>query len=1552
MCFLVQPMLLMLLIVVAVGKLEALTLEGSSSSYAQFSKWYIDVNSSLELEFRTREQDGVLLYMDDGGYYDFMEIKLVSGQVRLRYNLGEGAETISLGRGLNNGHWHRVGIAMLGPRVTLAVDNLRKTVNTERSKDFQLGNFTINSFVYLGGLPPWYSSKLSSLALPSVVFEPRFRGEVRNVIYADSEDGTIRQQGMMAFKGVRQTSLDFCQYENPCKNKGVCISSDVGPVCECRNIDWEGQFCHIEKPPVSVTLTGRNYLGYDLAQIGGASQPIVAEKEHLHLEFRTSAMNGLLFYTGNGADMVVLYLKDGEIKLSLQLGSGQLKTGVSKVFFNDSAWHKVDITRRAEKVTLSVDDQYKERWTSPGTFNMLASSQVYVGGAPRDLQVRSHKKGAFIYQKMELPKNYVGCLRKVSFTADSIQMSILDMAREGNSLITSEGKLDFSCQNQLHMDTLAFQQDTTMENFYQRGAAGAISFTRPQAFLTLPTLEGQETGSLSVKIRTTEPNGVIFYNKGQNGHFFGMEMFSGHLYLHLDLGTGHVKIRVSQMRIDDGKWHNFHTERTKQYGKVTLDGQGNDFSLPGDADNLLLSHDLYLGGFPPNTGPHPPKMWSATMEMGFVGCVRDVVIDGSSVQLSDLALVQDLGSIVQGCQSQGSSCTKSPCQDGGHCVNGWNRYICDCSLTGNTGPTCARDAATLHFPGYRYMMVVADRQADIEADDITIRFRTLEPNGLLLAMRDDYSNERKKDFFEVTLNRGGLMLNIGMDGHETVMHIGSGLDDNRWHTMHLTRQGRLVVIKIDGRNQKTETLSSSTPILRRTKYHLAGFKPRSDDSSDYPNFSGSLQHVVINGQDFLEMEKNKILTKSENSVEFQKTVLKQTNDITFNSHHSYIGLPQLKAFYDLDIHFQFRTLEPSGLIMFNAGQKTDFLAIELVDGHIHLVFNLGKRTTELKDNYPSAVNNNQWHSVTITRPSTDRVTLSVDNFIAKTQTTGENDPLKLDGILFLGGARKGMFGHLPRGIISRVGYLGCLASLELAGQSIHPLEDAVVPSSEVSEGCQGVAFPQCTPETCANHGICRRIPDPLDPCDCDLTSFTGPKCVDESTSLEWLAKTGLVKYHFPPKSNPDTESDILSLGIITPQADAVVARVDSSSSNDYMELEIIGGNVVVVYNLGQQDIIARDLSSKINDGKYHVIRFTRNGVNATLQVDDNQINTVAPLGRQMSVFNSQSRLQIGGKWNQLLGRVEKPFMGVMAGMVFNKIRPLDLVRDRKSGTEMMGNVKIVDMIPYDYRERNLDMFEKMQRTQTSDVPSPGINDDIIVRLGQKCQTGRSVSAECFKYSGEGDELITPVYIAPTLPPYKERKEKWPVSCEDDEDCPDSESSGDHSWETTIAPKSSSTTNIPRKYFTSTMYHYRTHSPILEDDEDTYTPAGPGHPTYQPIPKVPRTPSGKSYENYDPKYNLYEDPEDYETESETPTLRVNYASSTSSTILVIGIILVVIIAIILIIVIVLKMRTKDDVNYKVEESKSFQTEEPSSVTNGFHPKQTKNNNNKPVKEWYV
>ena len=52
------------------------------------------------------------------------------------------------------------------------------------------------------------------------------------------------------------------------------------------------------KAPLSLHLSGGSYVGYDLSQIGGSNQPILADREHLHLEFRTAADSGLLFYTG------------------------------------------------------------------------------------------------------------------------------------------------------------------------------------------------------------------------------------------------------------------------------------------------------------------------------------------------------------------------------------------------------------------------------------------------------------------------------------------------------------------------------------------------------------------------------------------------------------------------------------------------------------------------------------------------------------------------------------------------------------------------------------------------------------------------------------------------------------------------------------------------------------------------------------------------------------------------------------------------------------------------------------------------------------------------------------------------------------------------------------------------------------------------------------------------------------------------------------------------------------------------------------------------------
>lgn len=48
-----------------------------------------------------------------------------------------------------------------------------------------------------------YSTKLALLALPSVIFEPRFRGAIRSLVYADQPGGATRRQEMKQPRDIK-----------------------------------------------------------------------------------------------------------------------------------------------------------------------------------------------------------------------------------------------------------------------------------------------------------------------------------------------------------------------------------------------------------------------------------------------------------------------------------------------------------------------------------------------------------------------------------------------------------------------------------------------------------------------------------------------------------------------------------------------------------------------------------------------------------------------------------------------------------------------------------------------------------------------------------------------------------------------------------------------------------------------------------------------------------------------------------------------------------------------------------------------------------------------------------------------------------------------------------------------------------------------------------------------------------------------------------------------------------------------------------------------------
>lgn len=57
------------------------------------------------------------------------------------------------------------------------------------------------------------------------------------------------------------------------------------------------------------------------------------------------------------------------------------------------------------------------------------------------------------------------------------------------------------------------------------------------------------------------------------------------------------------------------------------------------------------------------------------------------------------------------------------------------------------------------------------------------------------------------------------------------------------------------------------------------------------------------------------------------------------------------------------------------------------------------------------------------------------------------------------------------------------------------------------------------------------------------------------------------------------------------------------------------GKIGVKFNVGTDDISIEEINAIINDGKYHVVRFTRSGGNATLQVDNWPVIERYPAGK-------------------------------------------------------------------------------------------------------------------------------------------------------------------------------------------------------------------------------------------------------------------------------------------------------------------------------------------------
>ncbi|XP_076875165.1 neurexin-2-beta isoform X2 [Brachyhypopomus gauderio] len=1376
---------------------ETLEFGGAPGQWARYARWEAGSVGELSFSLKTNVSKALVLYLDDGGNCDFLELLVGGGHLQLRFAIhcAEPA-TVRMETVVNDDRWHMVLLTRNFRETVLMVDGETRAAEV-RSKRREMA---VVSDLFVGGIPP--DVRLSALTSSTVKYEPPFLGLIANLKVGELPPTLLNSQGI-------QSDLEYlCTNQSPCLNGGICLVQFGEVRCDCSQTRFRGKYCKEEQFSVEglahltlsnqgdtslvagkdesvATFKGNEFFCYDLSMT-----PIQSSTDEITLSFRTLQRNGLMLHTGKSADYVNLSLKSGAVWLVINLGSGAFEALVEPVNgkFNDNAWHDVKVTRNLRQhsgighamVTISVDGILTTTGYTQEDYTMLGSDDFfYIGGSPNTADLPGSP----------VSNNFMGCLKDVVYKNNDFKLELSRLAIERDPKINLHGDLVFRCEDVAALDP--------------------VTFETPESYISLPRWDTKKTSSISFDFRTTEPSGLLLFSHGRphgakeprpgrelKTDYFAMELLDGFLYLLMDMGSGSVKLKASNKKVNDGEWCHVDFQREGRKGSISVNSRTMPFNSNEGSEILDLDSDMYLGGLPESRQALvlPPEVWTALLNYGYVGCVRDLFIDGKSRDVRRLAEIQSAPGVSSFCTRElQKRCSSAPCGNGGVCKEGWNRYICDCTGTGYLGSNCEIEAAVLSYDGSMYLKIILPASLHTEAEDLALRFMSQRAYGLLVAT----TSKESADTLRLELDGGRVKLTVNLDcikidcnlskGPET-LYAGQKLNDNEWHAVKVVRRGKNLQLSVDNVTVEGQMTGAHT----RLEFHNVetGIMTERRFISIIPsNFVGHLQGLVLNGVPYLDQCQNGDISYCELNARFgMRRII--ADPVTFRSKGSYLALATLQAYASMHLFFQFKTTSTDGLVLYNSGDGSDFIVVELVKGYIHYVFDLGNGPSLMKGNSDKPLNDNQWHSVVVSRDTNNMHTLKIDSHTVTQHSNGARN-LDLKGELYIGGVGKAMYNSLPKLIASRDGYQGCLASVDLNGRLPDLMADALHRVGQVERGCDGPST-TCTEDSCHNQGVCLQQWEGFS-CDCTMTSYGGSYCSDPGTTYIFGRGGALITYTWPPNDRPSTRADRLAVGFSTQLKEAVLVRVESAKGlGDYLELHVERGKIGVIFNVGTDDIAIEEGGVVVSDGKYHVVRFTRSGGNATLQVDnqpvierfpsgnfDNERLAIArqripyrlgrvvddwllDKGRQLTIFNSQAFIKVGG------GEKGRHFQGQLSGLYYNGLQVLKLAAEGDPNVHVQGNLRLVGDVPSvlntdttsttplaDMSTTIMETTTTMATTTTRKQRSPTMRDSVtqntddLLVASAECPSDDEDLEEC---EPGGGELVLPIITVDSLDP--------------------------------------------------------------------------------------------------------------------------------------------------------------------------------------------------------
>ncbi|XP_054869234.1 agrin isoform X7 [Amphiprion ocellaris] len=668
-------------------------------SYLAFQTMSAYHTVRIAMEFRASEMTGLLLYNGQDGKKDFISLALVSGRMELRFNTGSGTGTLVSKVQVSQGRWHQLVVTRNRRNAMLSVDN---EPHIEGESPRGTDGLNLDTHLFIGGVPEEMKQDVRERTAVATGLVGCIRLlDVNNRVLNLQETGGDSLYGSGVGEcGNNPCQPNPCKNAAACQVKEAemfhckCSKGFWGPTCadvhdpcepnrchpssQCQALPEGGYKCecpmgregrHCEKVAERrgsymplfngdsyLELKGLHLYGHDLRQ-----------KVSMTVVLMANDSNGVIFYNGQKSDgkgdFISLSLNDGILEFRYDLGKGSAIIR-SKEAIQLNVWNTINLERSNRKGEIMVNKKDPVRGEAPNMHvDLNLKESLFVGGAP------DYSRLARV---AALTEGFKGTIQKIILMGTPI-------LREENALRSSNVAMfqDHPCsQEPCHnggrcnpqLDTYecvclnGFSGGHCQNTIYEKsaGETEAVAFdgrtfieyhnavTKSQLTNEIPDPESLENPSdqsekallvnkFELSIRTEATQGLVLWSgKGiERSDYIALAIVDGHVQMTYDLGSKPVVLR-SSVRVDTNRWIRIKASRALRDGSLQV---GNEAAVTGSsplaATQLDTDGALWLGGLEElAVARRLPKAYST----GFVGCIKDVVVDGVDLHLVEDAL--------------------------------------------------------------------------------------------------------------------------------------------------------------------------------------------------------------------------------------------------------------------------------------------------------------------------------------------------------------------------------------------------------------------------------------------------------------------------------------------------------------------------------------------------------------------------------------------------------------------------------------------------------------------------------------------------------------------------------------------------------------------------------------------------------------------------------------------------------------------------------------------------------------------------------------------------